>query len=363
MHIDKFKKNPYLAAAVFFLILFCSSLLFALAVKIKITPEPDGFGDGKGPNIFGKGGDGNGTGDGSGDGSHSGSFKGVGDSEGNGKSSGDSKKDSELKNENTAKNQKGQKNSAPESKTDGKDSENADNSKQSETPKIQKLRGAKIYADSDKAKKVKKKKETEIDLDDSAEQGSKGFTSGGRSVFRIKRNKNILFIVDISPSMDAETAERLTRITILKDQLIHTIKKLNKEKSKGLYSILAFSSNCYSYPDKKSSKQLKFSSAADINSTEKWISQMEKLPRAGTYLYKAISTALTMINQNGIKVDIIFILTDGEPNDEHQTDVYLKLLSRELPENIVINTISIGTSSPLLQEIAKQHKGKYDEYK
>lgn len=366
MHTDKFRKNPYIAAAIFFTVLFCSALLFALTVGIKMTPEPDGLGNGNGPNVFGKGGDGNGSGEGSGDGAHSGSFKGIGDSEGNGKSSGDGKKDSNSGSNNIAKDKNSQKNSASESKNKGNDSEDTENSKKSEAPKMRKLKGAQMYSDSEKIKKVKKEKrkekKTEIDLEESAEEGSKGFTSGGRSVFRIKKNKNILFIVDISPSMDVETAERLTRITILKDQLIHTIKKLNKENSKGLYSILAFSSNCYFYPD-KSSKQLKFTSASDVNASEKWISQMEKLPRAGTYLYKAISTALNMINKNGLKVDIIFILTDGEPNDEHQTDVYLKMLNRELPENIVINTISIGTSSTLLQEIAKQHKGKYDEYK
>lgn len=384
-HTDKNNKAPYINAAKFFSFLLAAFVLFAI-----IAPRsmPSGFGDGNGPGIFGAG-SGSGTGDGHGDGSMSGNTpKSLADAgkgenpdaknteynpgKGDGKGDGEPPPPPPAEQGNTPK--------------DGQPPEQKQGNQQTSVVKKRKpnLPVAKLYLDPDKdeeekpVKKVEKKvvkkkpkktspaKQVNIsDIGSGTGGGSRKFSasSGGRSVFRIQKHKNILFIVDISGSMDIPASEGQTRLSILQFQLKRTINEQHRVHSKGKYSIIAFSQELYYFPEKEKSGQAKFNHSGDLKKMEKWVDSFKNLNRNATYLFTAIQNALDRIRQQGLEIDTIFILTDGEPNDESNPKQYMKLLKENLPRGIVINTISIGRSSDLLKEIAQNYNGAYDEYK
>lgn len=376
--------KPYINAAIFFAFLLAAFVLFAITVP-KSAPEGFGTGDGNGPHYFGSG-SGNGTGDGHGDGSMSGNTP------------------KSLANAGKGENPDAKNTEYNPGKGDGKGDGNpppppapAEN-KKNDTPQPppeqkqgnqqtpQKINNpnlpiAKLYLnenkDANNQRFVKKPPQTAdktpqktsppqpafSDAGRGTGGGSRTFSasSGGKSVFRIQKNKNILFIVDISGSMSTPTAEGQTRLEILQFQLKRTIYDQNRIRSRGKYNIIAFSDKLYYFPEKGG--QAKFSYSHDLSSMENWVNSFNNFSRSATYLFTAIQTALSRIRQQGLEIDTILILTDGEPNDEDDPKMYMKLLKENLPQGIVINTISIGRTSDLLKEIAKNNKGVYDEYK
>lgn len=383
---DKNNKAPYINAAKFFSFLLAAFVLFAI---IAPRSNPSGFGDGNGPGVFGAG-SGSGTGDGHGDGSMSGNTpKSLADA-GKGENpdaknteynpgKGDGKGDGEPPPPPPAEQADTQKDDQPPEPKQGNQQTSVVKKRNPNLPV------AKLYLDPNKddenkkpVKKVVKKtvrktvKKTASarnvkmsDVGRGTGGGSRSFSasSGGKSVFRIQKHKNILFIVDISGSMDIPASEGQTRLSILQFQLKRTINEQHRVRSKGKYCIIAFSQELYYFPEKEKSGQAKFSHSGDLKKMEKWVDSFKTLNRNATYLFTALQNALDRIRQQGLEIDTIFILTDGEPNDESNPKQYLKLLKENLPHGIVINTISIGRSSDLLKEIAQNYNGAYDEYK
>ena len=390
-HTDKKNNKPYINASVFFSFIFAAFVLFAVTVS-KSTVY--GTGDGAGPFIMGSG-EGSGTGDGVGDGSLSGNIKGnssealkgenpdaenidnspgKGDGKGEGEGKGDGAGEGEsVPPPQEAETEKGKDNSE----------QKAGNQQTAVKSSVRKnLPVARLYLAPDKdeedkkpVKKVKPQKvvktveapakKVKLSDADGGGGGSRSFSasSGGKSVFRIQKHKNILFIVDISGSMSTLASEGQTRLAILQFQLKRTSREQHRQRSKGKYGIIAFSSPCYYFPDNSKNGQLSFNKVKDIDQTEVWIDSFEKLDRSSTNLFSAIQDGLDRIAKQGLEFDTIFILTDGEPTDVHDPKQYLKLLQDGLPKGISINTISIGTTSQLLKEIAQNYNGVYDEYK
>lgn len=389
--IKKTKYNAYIASMIFFAAIFCSAVIFVL-VSSHIS-RGSGWGNGDGPYVFGLGGDGSGTGDGKGSGSASGNSdsKGKGDGKGDGQSenaskTGNNQNPGDGKSENK---NKGSGNSEKTVKSTAKLNEKKDIKSASASTAIPgkfDLEGrpvAQIYLGEDdktppppppKAKKTAPKKVKVIkkprkvatsknsgEANGGGGSGERGsFTSGGRNVFRLKRNKDVLFIVDISPSMEMRTTEQLTRLQIMQQHLKQSLRNQQRAKSKGSFSIIAFSSETNYFPT--SAKQYKFNNSSHISETESWIDTFQNLSRGGTFLFKAIEEAIKHLQTGSIEIDTIFILTDGEPNDVREQNAYLTFLKQNLPQHIDINTISIGHPSALLKAIASENRGIYDEY-
>lgn len=376
-HTDRNNK-PYINAAIFFACLMAAFILFAAAVPRRM---PEGTGDGNGPHIFGAGA-GNGLSDGIGNGAN------PGNSNGNDSPIGENPNAKNTEPNRGAGDGKGNPAPPPPPETD-KNTEQAGESAQNEKKEGNKQKPAKkqnhanvhvatLYLDpnaDDETQKAEKKavrktsktavssKKSQPNLSDADVGGSRGFTtSGGKTVFRIGKNSNILFIVDISGSMSITASENQTRLSILQFQLKRTINEQHRKRSRGKYSIIAFSSQCYYFPDDNKG-QYKFSFPHGIKLAEKWIDSFDTLERGATNLFTAIMEGLDRMKKQGWEVNTIFILTDGEPTDVHDPKQYLQLLKEELPAGIAINTISIGRTSDLLKKISQAHKGIYDEYK
>ena len=194
-------------------------------------------------------------------------------------------------------------------------------------------------------------------------QEESSFASGGKSVFKVKKNENVLFILDISGSMYAyKTREGLSCLEVLIIQLKSTVQTQKKAGSRGKYAFIAFDGRSHFFPDDEKYSQLRFKSEKDYRKAEAWIDQLRVLGGGNTALYPALELAVKKINDRTIKVDVIYLLTDGAPSDYKRDADYIALL-KNLPGNVRINTISIGRTSQLLKDIAKEFKGQYEEYK
>ncbi len=376
-HTDRNNK-PYINAAIFFACLMAAFILFAAAAPRRM---PEGTGDGNGPHIFGTG-SGNGLSDGSGNGANPGnsniSNSPIGENP-------DAENTDPNRGAGDGKGKPappppppGDQNAAQTKKSAQNEQKEGNKQKPSQKQNKANIHVAKLYIDpneDDKTQKAEKKvvskvkktasaqQKSNVNLSDADAGGSRGFTtSGGKTVFRINKNSNILFIVDISGSMNVMASENQTRISILQFQLKRTINEQYRKRSKGKYSIIAFSNKCYYFPDDHKG-QYKFNFSSGIKLAEKWIDSFDSLERGATNLFTAISEGLDRIKKQGWEINTIFILTDGEPTDVHDPKQYLQLLKEQLPAGISVNTISIGRTSELLKEIAKNYKGIYDEYK
>lgn len=334
--------HPYLAAAVFFLLLLVTGVIFYLVITTVQNNDDGGLGDTEGGvGVFGSGtGDGVGgaAGDAAGEkGRDSQTVKGASQTPGNKPIDKSAEQDAPEEKKKSSQQQEGETEDLP-----------------SNQPSV------KLYV-PDSAEQVDR------DDDEDAEQSGKPakFASGGKSVFKVKKNESVLFIVDISGSMFSPTAEGLSRLEVLKIQLKATILSMHKKKSIGKYGIIVFSSDNTYYPTGKK-KQFSFRNAAELKKTEIWIDDwrhsLSSYIGGGTALYPALQRAVNMINSREIQVDSIYLLTDGEPGDGMSVQAYINLL-KQLPKKIRVNTISIGHKSQLLNDIANACRGKNSEFK
>ena len=340
--------NPFLAGTLFWLIIFAAALLFFSAMSY--LPTDHGLGDGNGQAVFGAG-SGDGTGTGEGRGSGPGKNKVGGDDGTDEKDSGGDGGEETQQPPEKEEEPGNRKSDAPPRAPASPASQPR---KKTLPPRAFKSAGI-----SDNSAPANKDDENEND--DGQSSGPRSFSSGGRSVFRIKRHENALFILDISPSMQAHTKERLTRIQILKLQMKSILESLYKKDSNGYYAIMAFSHTAHIFP--VNNRQCRFDSLNDLEAAKKWIDNMDKLPqRYSTRLFMAMENAANLLKHQEFYVDTIYLLTDGETTDISNVQAYIELIQKKMPKNIVIHTISIGRDSPLLKEIARCGKGKYDKY-
>ncbi|MBR2720656.1 MAG: VWA domain-containing protein [Lentisphaeria bacterium] len=346
-NIETPNNNPFLSGIVFLLMIFAAIVLFAAAREF--ADAPAGLGDGSGIGVFGSG-VGDGIGAGKGSGAQDGDSKGKGDSaggreDGEGTSGDDSGKAPGTEPEKKAETGgKTSESPAPEPKKD-----KAEKRPQSGGT----FAGEQIFVGGDTPG-------GETHDDGGASSGKPSFSSGGRSVFRVRKHENALFVVDVSSSMNSLTSERLPRIEVLKIQLKAILSQQRHNGSVGKYGILAFSYGTTYFPS--NGQQMRFGSRTDFEAAEKWIDKLDKLPRGGTPIYEAMQRALAMAKNKNMSIDAIYLLTDGDPTDVSDITRYVELIKKELPRKVKIHTIAIGMHSALLEQIAKTGNGNYDRY-
>ena len=164
---------------------------------------------------------------------------------------------------------------------------------------------------------------------------------------------NVMFIVDVSGSMVFKSPEGFKRLELLKrelkkvlEQKLHALEVGKKEE--GAFSIITFSQNINYFP-KNRRKILSFNSKQDIKNALEFIEQLHAL--GGTNMGLAWKRGSRLIIKH--KITCVFFLTDGEDPGFQANQIHLS--------NVRINTFSLGKPSPVLEEIAKKHKGKYTE--
>lgn len=188
----------------------------------------------------------------------------------------------------------------------------------------------------------------------------------GASFFGVEvKGTNILFILDRSGSMMSSTADQGTRLSLLKKELIKmldvftapdtSIQKGKDSRSRGKYQLLFFSDDVDCFPElicvQMQNLQKKAEAIKYINTVD---------GASGTSMGMAWEEAQTSIRQNGI--DTVYFLSDGEPTDvsDDQLLKQIEKMQKMLnPKRVVINCISIGRDSDLLQKIARGNGGKY----
>jgi HEAT repeat protein len=165
-------------------------------------------------------------------------------------------------------------------------------------------------------------------------------------------SKRLAFIVDFSGSMGAKvkTAEgEFTRLELAKGELIKVIRGLGKD---AFFNLLFFGTNFNSWQKTliKATKGVKGKAIAHTNSTTSM---------GGTNIYDPLEKALQDPN-----VDTIYLLSDGSPGSGKFTvpaDILREIKKINATRRVVIHTISFGSKSQFMKDLAKQNNGDYIE--
>lgn len=320
----------------FWLLIVCLGCLLIPDSNNENAGSGDGFGNGPGTGTHGSGtgsyGDGTGS-QGEGKGS-----SGAGSGKGDGK-----------QNTGDSKNSAGAKETTAVHKAD--DTGKAEDKEKQKTSIVQKFPKAK------KAQEVQLPIVSQNETSDDVasiytkvkSSGNKSSSSGSSSAgfFGIKATGSTIYLLDISGSMGALSMEGISRLNLVKREMEKAL--IGKYTSRDHFRIVTFSSGYDIKPLRE------FSSRDDITESINYINGLG--PCGGTDMGAAWRGIFPVIKQD--KIQTVYFLSDGEPGDISAHEL-LNLLKQNVPE-LVIHTISMGTDSPLLKNIAKQHNGKYKQ--
>lgn len=182
----------------------------------------------------------------------------------------------------------------------------------------------------------------------SADSGKRGFYGQ-----EVSGSKRIVFLVDLSGSMGSTTQEGVSRLHVLKRELLQAIRPSKDETPPvGAFRIIAFESDCRLYPD---SGSCRFRDRRMLQKIERAINSWE--PGGNTAMLRGWEQLFAFLEKT--RVDTVFFLSDGEPTDCSDENLLTRL--EALPQRLIVNCISVGKRSELLKEIAKRHNGRYSE--
>ena len=187
-----------------------------------------------------------------------------------------------------------------------------------------------------------------------------GSASGAATgFFGMKASGSVIFLLDVSGSMGSSTGDgNMSRLDLVKKEMAQTLKSrladAKKNRSGDSFRIVCFSNGCSSYPE-TGERSFKFDSSSNVIQALNHVKGLS--PCGGTSMKHAWNTIIPMIKRD--KIRSVYFLSDGDPTD-CQAQELLGLLKKSIP-GIRINTISMGGSSELLKDIAKQHDGQYRE--
>jgi hypothetical protein len=166
-------------------------------------------------------------------------------------------------------------------------------------------------------------------------------------------SERVVFVIDQSGSMAAKAGTRSsdkgapTRLEIAKEELLRYVDNVPDHH---LFNIVLFGTGVRTYADDMRSPKGQGRAEA-----RQWV---EKIALEGaTNLYGGLKKAFAMKD-----VDTIYLLTDGDPSAGEEVDPKLILedvvhWNRE--RRIVIHSISIGTQSALLRQLAEETGGEF----
>ncbi len=161
-------------------------------------------------------------------------------------------------------------------------------------------------------------------------------------------SQRVTFVLDVSGSMAAkvDTAGR-TRLDLAKAALIQALARFDK---KVRFNIVFFST-----PVRAWEKHLLPATRSNKRKAEAFVRSTR--PMGATNIYGALEKAF-----QDKEVDTIYLLSDGAPTAGKVLDpraIAKAVRAWNLTRRIVIHTISLGTPSPLLRELARESGGQY----
>ncbi len=189
---------------------------------------------------------------------------------------------------------------------------------------------------------------------DSSRGGDVGGGGGGGFYgVEVRPENRILFLIDVSGSMQALTPEKISRLAVMKRELLQAVRNASNAAreaprlSRGTYQILAFSDTIQVFD------RLLFRSSASDKLLQRSVDALNA--GGGTSLKTCWQQALEIIRKD--RIDTVYLLTDGEPTD-CDADTLLAYLET-LPSELTVHCIAVGRDSALLEEIARRHHGRY----
>ncbi len=155
-------------------------------------------------------------------------------------------------------------------------------------------------------------------------------------------------LLDVSGSMAAKvgTGGR-TRLVLAKEALIQALTRFIRDTR---FNIVFFHTRVRAW-----GKKLMWAVRANQEKAVRFVKST--LPTGPTNLYGALKAAF-----RDKDADTIYLLSDGSPTAGEVIDpaaIAKEVLSWNRTRRIVIHTISLGTSSPLLKRLAKETGGQY----
>ncbi|MBR4742926.1 MAG: VWA domain-containing protein [Oscillospiraceae bacterium] len=156
----------------------------------------------------------------------------------------------------------------------------------------------------------------------------------------------LILVIDTSNSMEEpDMWGRSERLSMAKQGTIRCIETLSAQDTVGIISFSA-------YPILRSS--LVPATETQKAVLARIVSSLET--NGGTMYGGALQQAERELRASDAQTQHVIFLSDGEPNDGQYIENTIKLMAEE---GITISTIAIGTSSPLLSEMASAAGGRY----
>ncbi|GEM_PF-3206638 len=223
---------------------------------------------------------------------------------------------------------------------------------QKELQKAQKHSEPELYGEKAKDSSADNSPQSKVIGLDEAKKGFFGVETSGRST--------TLFLLDISGSMDSPTSERYSRLELLKRILIAELDRLHRAASQnelqtqvGSFVLATFSDDLRVFPQNRT---FSYGSTNDILAAKRIIANIST--DGGTSMMAAWRNLAPSLARNRW-CDVVFFLSDGDPTDCQEAELvnFLAMNLRNLP----INTFSLGTHSSMMENIARNHRGKYRE--
>ena len=201
--------------------------------------------------------------------------------------------------------------------------------------------------------------EKEDEIDDSADSQVISMKQAKKGLFgvEVSGRSNAVFLLDLSGSMDANTSERMSRLALLKsifcnelDRLYRECQDVELQTQVGSFRVATFSDNLKIYPVRGA---FSYGSSKDVANAKNAIRNLQT--EGGTSMKAAWTSLEPILRKN--RCDMVLFLSDGDPTDCSANDL-LAWLRQHLPKQR-ISTFSLGCESPLMEQIAKNHNGKY----
>jgi len=161
-------------------------------------------------------------------------------------------------------------------------------------------------------------------------------------------SKAVCFLIDTSGSMSAKVGTaKITRLQAAKDALKYVIENCAPDF---YFNLIPFSGTGRAWK-----VGLTPASGENKLAAQKFVKRFR--PSGGTNVHDALKQAFA-----DKKVDTIYLLSDGQPstgNITDENDLADEVQLWNMKRRIVINTISIGTDSVLMQRLAKESGGTF----
>jgi hypothetical protein len=161
-------------------------------------------------------------------------------------------------------------------------------------------------------------------------------------------SERVVFLIDRSVSMARrDTDEGYSRLQAAVREVLTAAEKLPRGTE---VNVIAFGDVVWTW-----GRRLTTLTATLRRQLERDLTALE--PAGGTWLFEGLEAAFS-----DPRVETVFVLSDGEPSGGRWTapdDICRELAVLNKRSRATLHTIAVGTNSPLLARIAREHGGTF----